>query len=495
MAPRGREVGRRWRTGVPLMLATGGETLTRDELTQKWLDARHVQNEWLRRQVVEYDRVDLLAEVILGYKLQPFHKLMLHFALRHKQSLQLAFRGAGKTTSVEIVQIVHKIVKDINTRILIVSKTQGFAQDILREVKQHLEENERFREVFGDLVGEEKWNDSEIIIRGRTKPMKESTVTCVGIGGQLIGKHFDHVFGDDLVDEDNSRTDHGRKSTQTWYYKVMHPTMEPHCELHLYGTRYHFSDLYGHLIANEMADCHQIVPALDVHGRSPWPEKYSSEYFRTKRDQLGLVIFNSQFQCDTEAMRGEIFDIDWMGEPVNLGDIPAKAHWHAGIDLAIKTTDAHDMFAMVGIAVEGSDIWVASLYAGHIGFSDQTRKIKDWWDDGMGGVCDKKRIISFAIETNAYQDAQYQRLKEERPDMVLRPITTTKDKVTRAHRLAARFEEGKVHICKPVWNAIVDHLLQFPGGRYKDIFDALDLAVTAAFKRHRRNRSEPVGLI
>ena len=478
-----------------MILAGKEEGITRDELTQRWIQAREAQNEWLRRQVIDYDRVDILAEELLNYQLQPFHKLMLHYSLRHPISLQLAFRGAGKTTSVEIVRIIHDIVKDKDVRILIVSKTQGFATDILREVKQHLEENERFREVFGDLVGEGKWTDTEITVKGRSKPMKESTVTCVGIGGQLIGKHFDRVYGDDLVDEDNSRTENGRNGTKTWYYKVMHPTMEPHCELHLFGTRYHFSDLYGWLIDNEMADCHQIIPALDEQGRSPWPEKYPSSFFRTKRDNLGLVIFNSQFQCDTEAMRGEIFELDWMGEPCSLSDVPAKARYYAGIDLAIKTTEAHDLFAMCGIAVHGPDIWVVSLFAGHLTFSQQTTKIREWWETGMGGVCDKRRIVSFGIETNAYQDAQYQRLKEQYPDMVMKPITTLKDKVTRAHRLAGRFQEGRVHICKSVWNLLVDHLLQFPGGRYKDVFDALDLAVTTAYKKRRSRRSGEVGLI
>jgi phage terminase large subunit-like protein len=476
-------------------MLVGGESVTRDELTTRWIQAREAQNEWLRRQVIDFNRVDILADEVLGYKLQPFHRLMLHFSMRHPISLQLAFRGAGKTTSVEIVRILHAILKDRDVRILIVSKTQGFATDILREIKQHLEENERFREIFGDLVGEDKWDQSEIIVTGRTKPMKESTITCVGIGGQLIGKHFDQVYGDDLVDEDNSRTEIGRKSTQTWYYKVMHPTMEPHCELHLFGTRYHFRDLYGHLQENELKEHTQIVPALDSKGRSPWPEKYPASFFRTKLDHLGLVIFNSQFQCDTEAMRGEIFDIDWMGAPCSLSDVPAKAKWFAGIDLAIKTEEHHDQFAMVGIATQGPDIWVTAMFAGHLNFGAQTAKIKEWWDNGMGGAVDKRRIVCFGIETNAYQDAQYQRLKTDRPDMVMKPIITMKDKVTRAHRLAARFQEGRVHICKSVYNALVDHLLQFPGGRYKDIFDALDLAISTAFKRQRKRRSEELGLM
>lgn len=469
--------------------------MTREDVIGKLRHYEQAKAEWLRRRIIDDGRLDILANEILGYHLQPFHLAMLHFSVMHHESLQLAFRGAGKTTSVEIVRIIHDILSNPDVRILIVSKTAGFAQDILREIKQHFMENERLRDVFGDLVDDRKWDAAEIQVRGRSKPMKESTVTCVGVGGQLIGKHFDKVYGDDLVDEDNSRTEIQRNTIKTWYYKVMHPTMEPHCELHLFGTRYHYQDLYGHLQENELADHTQIVPALDEKERSPWPEKYSSEFFKEKRKNLGVIIFNSQFQCDAEAMKGEIFTIDDLGEPVPLKSIPTKAQWYAGIDLAIKEKETADLFAMVGIAVHGSDIWITSCFTGHLGFGDQTKAIKNWWDNGMDGVTDTKHLVRFGIETNAYQDAQYQVLRKERPDMVLQSIKTIKDKVTRAHRLAARFQDGSIHICQPVWNLMVDHLLQFPGGRYKDIFDALDLAVTTAFKRKRKTRETEPGLI
>lgn len=477
------------------MILPGGTALTRDDLVEQIKRAREVQNEWIRRQVIENDRVDILATEVLGYKLQPFHAAMLHYSMVHKHTLQLAFRGAGKTTSVEIVRVIHDILKDRDVRILIASKTVGFAQNVLREIKQHFEENERFREIFGDLVDDSKWDQSEIQVRGRSRPMKESTVTCVGIGGQLIGKHFDKAYCDDLVDEDNSRTENARNFNKTWYYKVLHPTLEPHSELHLFGTRYHFSDLYGWLQINEMRDTTQIIPALDESGRSPWPEKYPSTYFREKREALGTVIFSSQFQCDAEAMKGEIFQPDWFGVPISDGEVPDKARYYAGIDLAIKKSETADLFATCGIAVHGADIFIVALYTGHLSFSEQTAHIIEWWKSGMGGIVDPRKQVQYGIEVNAYQDAQYQRLKEECPEMALRPITTLKDKVTRAHKLAARFEEGRIRVHKRVYNRLMDHLLQFPGGRYKDVFDALDLAVTVAFKRRRTSRNDEIGVI
>lgn len=467
--------------------------VNREALIKHIQQASQVADAWIRRQVVDGDRIDILAKEVLGYDVQPFHLAMMKFQLGHPHSLQLAFRGSGKTTTLTVCRTIHHIVKNPNVRILLVSKTASLAQNILREVKNHLTDNDVLQRIFGNFHNEAKWDGSEIIVKGRTSVQKEPTVSVLGIGGQAVGKHFDVIICDDLVDEDNARTVHMRNQLRTWYYKVLHPTLEPHGEMHLVGTRYHFSDLYGHLQTNEMSDSTQIIPALDPDGRSPWPEKYPAKWFKQKREQLGVVIFNSQYQCDTEAMKGEMFQMDWM-DIVAPSQVPDDAAGYIGVDLAIKQSETADMFAMVAIRVtDNGHIYVVNSYAGHLTFSQQTDRILDWWRTGAQGTIPEDRLVRVGIETNAYQAAQYQRLKEADGDIVLKPITTLKDKVTRGWKLAARFEEGKVHIVRGVHHAMVEHLLLFPGGRYKDTFDALDIAVTAAFSRRRKRsrRNEP----
>ena len=53
---------------------------------------------------------------------------------------------------------------------------------------------------------------------------------------------------DDVVDDDNSRTEHQRQKLLTWYRKVLLPCLEPNGEIHAIGTRYHPMDLYGHFL-------------------------------------------------------------------------------------------------------------------------------------------------------------------------------------------------------------------------------------------------------
>lgn len=470
--------------------------IDRDAVLAELAKVTEVRHEWIRRQVLQNNRIDILAKEVLGYEVRPFHVKMQRHLMSHKESLHLVFRGAGKTTTLSVCKVILRILQDRNTRILIASKTAGFAADILREIKSQFQDNQTLRAIFGEYVGD-NWNEGEITVAGRTKPAKEPTVSTVGVNGQTVGYHFDMVICDDLVDEDNSRTPYMRDRVRTWYYKVLTPTFEPHCEVHVIGTRYHFDDLYGHLQANELKSATLIIPALDDRGRTPWPERYPAAGFVEKRERMGLIIFNSQYQCDTEAMKGEIFQYD---DCIQI--TPDACPWgellfFAGFDLAIKEKEAADRFAGVAIGIHPkmkSDIYVVASFAAHIGFSKQTKKIIEWWNSGFGGKVDPKKIIKFGVEVNAYQDAQYQRLKEIERNIQVKPIVTLKDKTTRAWKLSPRFEAHQVYFVGPHVE-LIEELVLMPSGRHDDLFDALEIAVSTAFSRRQRNRDTEFGLI
>ena len=439
-------------------------------------------HEWIRRQVIENRRVDILAR-FLGYEVKPLHFAIARHQVRNKHTLTLAFRGCGKSTIGTVTKAIHYLLVEPNTRIILASKTLGQARDFVRLIRAHFESDE-FQEVFGDLVGD-RWETEAITVK-RSGRFKEPSVMSIGAEGALVSKHFDVGLFDDLVDEKNSRTKYSRELLRTWYYKVLLPCMEPHAETHRLGTRYHPGDLWGHLEATELKAATLFIRALDEKGRSPWAAKFPASWLKNQQRQLGTLIFNSQYQCDTIAMQGEIFEMDWM-TPLGADEsVPRGAKVFMGVDLAIKESDKHDEFAIVVIAVEGSRIFVVDHYKGHLSFNQQTARIRQYADRH-----DPERI---AIETNAYQHAQYQAVKEEDPSLRLTPVWTHRDKFTRATRLAAFFEDGRVFFA-PGNQPVIDQLVLFPGGDKKDLFDALDLAVTAGFKRARKRRETEPGLI
>jgi phage terminase large subunit-like protein len=477
------------------------ETADRSELVDYFEHIRSMGNEWIRRQILKNNRTDILAGAVLGLEVKPFHLAMMRFQFAHPDNLQLAFRGSGKTTTCTVTKVIHLLLKNPNLRILLASKTITNAQGFLKEIKNHFESNDFLTELFGAYydprrVG--KWDETEIEVLPRTVPNKEASVTCVGVGSTVVSKHYDVIISDDLVDEENSRTLQQREKTKTWYYQTLDPTLEPpdekvphRGEHHRLGTRYHYADLWGHLIDNELKEHHQIIPALDEHGRSPWPEKFPPKYFTEKKRKSGLIIFNAQMQCDTEAMKGEIFQYDDCQQLLPK-EFPASTEGlqvFMGVDLAIKEKETTDKFAIVvlGITPDRSQYYVLDFFEEQLRFTKQTSKILEFYR--------RWKPIRVGIETNAYQDAQAQQLKEKDPDIRLRPIQTDIDKITRAWKLSALFEDKRVFF-RTSQVLLIEHMVLFPNHRYKDLFDAFDIAVRASrIKGRRRAREKEPGLL
>jgi len=474
------------------------ENAERSELINGLSRYRDIQNEWIRRQVIKNNRIDILATEVLGYQVQPFHLDMMKYQFLHRDSLQLAFRGAGKTTVCTISKAIHYLVKNPNLRLLIVSRTSGHAESILKEIKVHFEDNELLAEIFGAYYNprmSRKWDNGEIEVAPRTLKAKESSITTLGVGSQVVGKHYDIILSDDIVDEDNSRTEHQREKVKTWYYQTLDPTLEPpddkvehRGEHHRLGTRYHYEDLYGHLIKNELKNDHNTIPALDDKGRSPWPKKFPSSWFLKKKKQSGIIIFNAQYQCDTEAMKGEIFQYDWC-QLIEPDGIPNKLRIYMGIDLAITEKESGDKFAICIIGMDKSgNRYVLDFLDEHLRFGEQTRAIIKYYE--------KWKPIRGCIEINAYQQAQYQHLKDEYDiDIRIRPVTQIKDKITRAWKLEPIFEDKRMFFKKEGnMHLMIEQLVLFPNHKYKDLFDALDLAVRASKIKKRNSRKNEPGL-
>jgi predicted phage terminase large subunit-like protein len=480
----------------------------RSELIDIYDHCVNMGDEWIRRQVLYNNRIDILAEYVLGYTIKPFHLAMLRWQFIHSDNLQLVFRGAGKSTMCTVTKSIHALLKCPNIKILIASKTSTNAEVFLREISAHFEGNEKLTRIFGpyydrNLVN--RWNSKEIEVLPRTIRDKEASISTIGVEGMAVGRHFNMIISDDLVDEENSRIETQRDKIKVWNYKVLEPTLDPpeegipHSgEHHRQGTRYHFEDLWGHFYANELKHSTQIIPCVDENGRSPWPERFPPDFFAKRRRNAGIIIFNSQYMCDTEAMKGEIFQYDQCHliseEEIHFDNLKI----FMGVDLAISEKTSSDKFAIVVVGRDLSkNYYVLDFYENNIRFVEQTRKIIEYYL--------KWRPVRCGIEINAYQDAQYQNLRDtiteekdgiDGKDLRLTRINTDKDKITRAWKLSSLFDDGRMFFKDTQrMSLLIEHLVLFPSYKFKDLFDALDLAIRASRLVRRRKRRKEPGII
>lgn len=468
-------------------MITGAISASTD-LRQTVLRLRALRRETVRREIVRAGRIDLLASHVLGYDVRPFHQEMIDFQEAATDScLQLAPRGYGKSTILTITRAVYEILTNPNVRILIASNTQLQAEVFLREIKAHFERNDRLKEYFGTFASEDKWDTREIMVAPRTSTAKESTITCVGVGGPVASRHYDLIIADDLVDEENARTETQRERVKTWWYQTLLPCLEPEGRIFVIGTRYHHLDLYGHLIRSEYAEKHQIIRAIAADGTTPWPEKFSLEWLEERRRQAGSIIFNAQYQNDTSLMKGHIFreewfrfydvEPDWSRMSFVIGCDPAATKREALLSPRKATTDWWTI--VVGGRLRdaqgkyGPEVYVRDIWRGRCTKDEYLQKLRE--------LNTLYRPTAVMIETVAAQEYLAQDAQKYMP---VRRINRTTDKIARAYWLQAFFENGQVllpakHLVRDYreWQALLDELLLFPEGEHDDFFDGLQTMV------------------
>ena len=426
---------------------------------------------------------------VLGYQVTPFHAQMIHHILSTPHSMVLAPRGSGKSTIGDVAYCIWRIIRDPNIRICIASKSGPQAKGFLGEIKQHFEANTDFIKLFGDWCGP-VWNEDEIVVCKRDKIKKEPTITAVGSGAGIPGRHFDLIIADDLVDLENSATEHQRDKTQAWYYSVLRPTLEPEGELRIIGTRYHLADIYGHFaMKDRQTGAHHdkeigphvhCIPAIQTNPEtgedfSFWPEKFSLQYLYDLRSGMGLSIFSLQMQNDAtitdgqimkiEDLEGFVWSYDFPHPPLELLDI------YMGVDPAISEKQEADFFAIAVIGVfQSRHIYVLDMFKGKLTFNKQVETIinmqRTWNAEKIG------------IETVAYQKALAQAVAEH-PWIPVKEVMTRKDKTQRARIFSAFVERHEVH-CRFDMIDLMNTLVGMPNVEHDDDFDALDIAVEAA---------------
>ena len=462
--------------------------------------------------VIQHRRIDILAREVLGYEVRPHHLKILKHQHKNKQGQILVWRGAGKSTMGTTTRCIFELILNRDRTILLASKTQGNAIGFLKEIKGHFEKNEKLKEIFGDFVGTSTWTDEAIEVSGRTKPSKEPSINTVGVGGAVASKHYDIIIADDLVDEENSRTKHQRDKMTDWYYKVLLPTLNPPNKedlsigcLWVIGTRYHYEDQYGRLLkqqpdgtGGEMRGKTLVIPIVKEDGTPEWPERFNEETIAGYRSG-GIIRFNSQYMCNCDAMVGQIFQYDdcQVLTPEQEGEVDWKALLvYHGVDLAIKEDEEADMFAQViigigrppggGPSAKMDNVYILDYHEEHLRFAQQTKEIiakrKKW------------KPLRTGVEANAYQEAQIQALEDKKQSGIV-PIYTLKDKVVRANNLEAELFNPKKIWFKKEHEHLREVLVLFPNYRFKDLFDALDIAVATAKKKKRKVREREPGVL
>lgn len=469
----------------------------------------------------------------LGLLIDPIHSAILEFEDQYRRTLLLGPRGMGKSLIGVTAKSLRKVLQDPNIRILMVSKSGSFARKVLRFSRHVFENNRNFRAVHGDWVGEIQWSEDELSVRPRTLNALEATLTALGLGGSLTGGHYDVIFADDVVDKENCRTPERREKIEDFWFTTVMPMLESWAGLHVSGTRYHRSDLYGRLLDlcrlivrpiawdgqglrfetelspkyKEALEAHQgspeeldelfpidaamIVPDM-IDEQSICPSILPLEHLRAERQALGPIRYAMQYRQEIVGGEEAIIRPEWLrwmtisgndlmtkdqGGRVDrrLGEIRQRFKFYLGIDPSSgEDKQRGDYFAWCQLAIDPStqDLFLLDVGRSRITIDEQHKKVP-----ALDAVWPNRRI---GIGAQAYEATLKQHLIRH-TRLPIKPIKTSIDKVERAYALQPWFENGKVYLKDtPEMRSFVEELLDFPEVEYDDRVDAFLMAAEVA---------------
>ena len=337
------------------------------------------------------------------------------------------FRGAGKTTRLRAFT-AKRIAYGISRTILYVGKSEDHAIKSINWIKQQVEHNRLYRDLF-QLSPGERW-------RGEEAQIKHGVEDCsiwikgMGVTGSIRGINFDDwrpdlVVADDILDEENTATPEQREKLDALLYGALMnglaPASEnPNAKLVLLQTPLNRDDQSSRAAADPAFTTIRIPCWTDEtadqasqYQESVWPARWSNiELRQLKQQYIGrnqLSIWMREWEVKIIAPELSTFRIEWLEGwtvlPVGLTHILVIDPVPPPSEKSIGRTDK-DYEAIAVIGAYGGKYYIRdiSVMRGHD---------PSWTLTEAFRLATRYRPIKWVVEANAYQRTLAWLIREE----------------------------------------------------------------------------------
>ena len=227
----------------------------------------------------------------------------------------VVFRGAMKTTIAK-VWMIQKILQNPDVRIGFWSKGSGLAEATLSSVKD-MAENAELMRLFPDVLvprkkgkkgGWERDNAGQMTIL-RSESMRavasnECQIEVWGTTSTVVGRHYDYMYYDDPIDNDNVNTPTAVEKMRTWWGSVQ-AIKEPGAVQKYTGTPYHAMDLLG--TVRKLIERVIWIPACNEDMSSIYYPFFTKKFLEEQLENMREYLFSCQYRLDTSPRGDKIF--------------------------------------------------------------------------------------------------------------------------------------------------------------------------------------------
>lgn len=412
---------------------------------------------------------------ILGFNEveESVHRPVVNFIENKVKPFKLVLlpRGSFKTSLITIGYAVKDIIKNPNIRILIdASKYDPDCLKYIQSVRNILSNNEKLKWLYGDIFQEgDRWKDTEITVKRPAVNLKEPTLMGGSIEVSMVRFHFDKIYCDDLVNDQNTQTKEQIEKVID-HFKGLFNILEPNGEMIMLGTRWHYNDLYGHILDNlkgEFDIMHR--KAIEDDGTLFFPQRLSKKYLDQRRAIEGDYMFSCQYQNTPVNPQDQLFKS--IPTYATLSEVPKELFLSMTVDPAVSMDKKADdtAFNICGTTMR-EDIFVIEDLAGKFNPEEVI--------DSIFHLHKKWGLHAIGIEEVAFQKVlKFFLQREELRRGIRLPIVelktdNTKSKFMRIQSLQPFFSRKQIFVRQNM-TQLLDQLKMYPKVRHDDRVDAL----------------------
>ena len=407
-----------------------------------------------------------------------FHRGLCNFFQTSKKDKLIVLPRTFLKTTITSLYALWRTTKDPSLRVLITSNTSPNAEKTVRSIRSIVENNKLYQLLYPDRIphfSRVRWSDRCACLQ-RPEDFPEGTFEAVGVGANIIRRHYNMIIEDDTVapKKDELTGEEAMPSRDdiekaVGFHKLTIPLLInfEEDERIVVGTRWASYDLINHVMTNEKFDNFN-QPAINKEGK-PLYKRFSLDTLDSIRMGMGTHMFHSLYLNQPLAKEFMSFNPDWIRYFTDLPEGEEGAGT-ISIDPADPPTGkkTQNSCAIVGAFHTKSGMYVERYKKGH--YTEQ-QIIKEAF-----AMADLLGYIKIRIEVDRYANLQYA-MKDEMERLGKHYIidavkTRGRKKEARIMGLAPLFEAGVVWI-KRGMRELEQELFEFPYGATDDLIDAL----------------------
>ena len=412
--------------------------------------------------------------------------------------LLMAFRGSGKSTYFTLLDPVHEIAYGKRNFMLFSSYNEEKSGRFTGRILAELMYNPRLKNDFGVFIPE-----------GKRPALDNFAANVPGSGGKTVGvlavsmgqdprgfvhgpSRPDYVRLDDIQSRQRAKSRKFVKASIDWIMQDLIPALADTYSCIIVATPLNTQCVASMLEkgSDEIRPVKTYKFPAEARGKPAWEAAFPASRLTRLKRTIGSLAYGQEFLLVPIALDERIFKEESIKgyNPEELTGV-RFAYVYSWTDPSVKHEEKHCYKATVcaGITSEG----VIYVLKARIRKESVQRMV-----DGMYAIYEKYNPHRMFYEENGGQallgEVLDMKARSEGCPIPYRAETNTVHKDTRIEgTLSAPIENGVIRFYKadPDQKELIDELLQFPDGEYKDGPDALEGVTRKLLESARRRRA------